>query len=217
MLDVAIEGATLVDGTGAAPRRATVGVSGDRIVLPEAGESSVSARRRVDASGLVVTPGFVDVHTHFDAQVFWDPYLTPSSLHGVTTVVAGNCGFSIAPLSESDADYMLRLLARVEGIPIPALREGVPWNWSTFGEYLDAVASVGPALNFGVMAGHSALRRRVLGTDSGAERLDSDTIARLRRELRSALEAGAMGFSSSRPYASPIRSWPEGTAMRPSE
>jgi N-acyl-D-aspartate/D-glutamate deacylase len=197
VLDLAIEGATLVDGTGAPPRRATIGISEGSIVLPDAGDTGLTAQRRLDASDLVVSPGFVDVHTHFDAQVFWDPYLTPSSLYGVTTVVAGNCGFSIAPLSDSDADYMLRLLARVEGIPIPALQEGVPWNWSTFGEYLEAVAAAGPALNFGVMAGHSALRRRVLGVRSGATGLDDDTIARLRRELRDALEAGAMGFSSS--------------------
>ena len=197
MLDLAIEGATLVDGTGAPPRRATIGISGERIVLPDGGDTGLPARHRLDATDLVVSPGFVDVHTHFDAQVFWDPYLTPSSLYGVTTVVAGNCGFSIAPLADSDADYMLRLLARVEGIPIPALREGVPWNWSTFGEYLASVAAVGPALNFGVMAGHSALRRRVLGAGSGKTGLDDGAIRRLRRELRSALEAGAMGFSSS--------------------
>ncbi|HSS09916.1 MAG TPA: amidohydrolase family protein [Acidimicrobiales bacterium] len=195
MLDVLIEGATVVDGAGSAPRQATLGISGDRIVIADA--TGASARRSIDASGLVVSPGFVDVHTHFDAQVFWDPYLTPSSLYGVTTVVAGNCGFSIAPLRESDADYMLRLLARVEGIPLPALREGVPWNWNTFGEYLDAVAAVGPAVNFGVMAGHSALRRRVLGNESGAENLDAGTIGLLRSELREALVAGAMGFSSS--------------------
>jgi N-acyl-D-aspartate/D-glutamate deacylase len=197
VLDLAIEGATLIDGTGAPPRGATIGITGDRIVLTEAGRTAPAARRHLDASDRVVSPGFVDVHTHFDAQVFWDPYLTPSSLHGVTTVVAGNCGFSIAPLTGADADYMLRLLARVEGIPIPALREGVPWNWSTFGEYLGAVAAARPALNFGVMAGHSALRRRVLGTSSGETGLDGDTIGRLRRELRDALEAGAMGFSSS--------------------
>ncbi len=197
MLDVVIEGATLVDGSGAPSRPATVGISGDRIILPEAATPAPAARRHIDASGLVVSPGFVDVHTHFDAQVFWDPYLTPSSLHGVTTVVAGNCGFSIAPLNDADADYMLRLLARVEGIPIPALSEGVPWNWSTFGEYLEAVTAVRPALNFGVMAGHSALRRRVLGAGSGETGLDADAIARLRGELHDALKAGAMGFSSS--------------------
>jgi N-acyl-D-aspartate/D-glutamate deacylase len=195
MLDVVIEGATVVDGTGAGPRQETVGISEGRIV-PGVSQGD-SARRRIDASGLVVSPGFVDVHTHFDAQVFWDPFLTPSSLHGVTTVVAGNCGFSIAPLRESDADYMLRLLARVEGIPLPALREGVPWNWSTFGDYLDAVAAARPAVNFGVMVGHSALRRRVLGNESGASHLDANTIAQLRAELRDALAAGAMGFSSS--------------------
>jgi N-acyl-D-aspartate/D-glutamate deacylase len=125
-------------------------------------------RRRIDGSGLVLCPGFIDVHTHVDAQVFWDPFLTPSSLHGVTMVVAGNCGFSIAPLAPVDADYMMRLLARVEGIPLGALQEGVPWSWNTFGEYLAAVAEARPAFNFGAMVGHSALRRNVLGADSGA-------------------------------------------------
>ncbi len=130
MFDVLIEGATVVDGVGTVPRQAPVAVTDGRIVIDEAA-TGASARRRIDAGGLVLCPGFVDVHTHFDAQVFWDPYLTPSSLHGVTTVVAGNCGFTIAPLRESDTDYMQRMLARVEGIPLPALQAGVPWNWAT--------------------------------------------------------------------------------------
>ena len=196
MRDVLIEGATVVDGTGNDAVVMSVGIEGGRLHLGEA-ERGALARRRIDAAGLVLCPGFVDVHTHFDAQVFWDPFLTPSSLHGVTTVVAGNCGFSIAPLDESAADYMMRLLARVEGIPLGALQEGVPWNWSTFGEYLSAVERVGPALNFGAMVGHSALRRNVLGVESGTETLTPASMAGLRQSLRHALEAGAMGFSSS--------------------
>jgi N-acyl-D-aspartate/D-glutamate deacylase len=196
MRDVLIEGATVVDGTGNDAVVMSVGIEEGRLHLGEA-ERGALARRRIDAAGLVLCPGFVDVHTHFDAQVFWDPFLTPSSLHGVTTVVAGNCGFSIAPLDESDADYMMRLLARVEGIPLGALQEGVPWNWSTFGEYLSAVERVGPALNFGAMVGHSALRRNVLGVESGTETLTPASMAGLRQSLRHALEAGAMGFSSS--------------------
>ena len=196
MLDVLIEGATVVDGTGRDAAVGPVGIEGGRLRVGDAVRGA-PARRHIDASGLVLCPGFVDVHTHFDAQVFWDPFLTPSSLHGVTTVVAGNCGFSIAPLDEADADYMMRLLARVEGIPLAALQEGVPWNWNTFGEYLDAVAAAKPALNFGAMVGHSALRRNVLGVDSGTENVTAASLERLRQALRHALEAGAMGFSSS--------------------
>jgi N-acyl-D-aspartate/D-glutamate deacylase len=194
--DVLIEGATIVDGTGAEPRRATIGIADGWIVLGEASEGD-SARHRIDATGLVASPGFVDIHTHFDAQVFWDPYLTPSSLHGVTTVVAGNCGFSIAPVRPVDADYVQRLLARVEGIPLTALRQGVPWNWESFGEYLHSVEAARPALNFGALVGHSALRRRVLGADSSTEVPAPEKITELRAELRLALEAGALGFSSS--------------------
>jgi N-acyl-D-aspartate/D-glutamate deacylase len=196
VLDLLIEGATVVDGTGSASRVEPVGVEDGRLRVGERARGG-AAKRRVDATGLVLCPGFIDVHTHFDAQVFWDPFLTPSSLHGVTTVVAGNCGFSIAPLDDADADYMMRLLARVEGIPLAALQEGVPWNWHTFGEYLDAVADVGPAVNFGAMVGHSALRRNVLGTDSGAEALAPGALERMRQVLRRSLECGAMGFSSS--------------------
>jgi N-acyl-D-aspartate/D-glutamate deacylase len=191
-----IEGAVVVDGTGRDAAVAPVGIEDGRLRVNDVANGT-AARRRIDGSGLVLCPGFVDVHTHFDAQVFWDPFLTPSSLHGVTTVVAGNCGFSIAPLADADADYMMRLLARVEGIPLAALQEGVPWNWNTFGEYLGAVAEARPALNFGAMVGHSALRRHALGTDSGTESLTPASLVTLRQTLHHALEDGAMGFSSS--------------------
>src|SRR5437868_15544904 len=136
MFDVVIRGGDVIDGTGAPARRADVGVQGDRVV--EIGSIEGDAARVIDATGKVVAPGFVDVHTHFDAQVFWDGALTPSPLHGITTVLAGNCGFTIAPLSADPADgeYLMRMLARVEGMPLESLRDGVPWSWKSTGEYL---------------------------------------------------------------------------------
>ena len=168
MLDLVIRGGEVVDGTGAKRRRADVGVQDGRVVA--IGELPGDAATVIDATGRVVAPGFVDVHTHFDAQVFWDGDLTPSPLHGVTTALAGNCGFTIAPLSNdpSDGEYLMRMLARVEGMPLEALRAGVPWGeWTTNAEYLDAVE---PRLgiNAGFMVGHSAVRRVVMGEPIGS-------------------------------------------------
>src|SRR5438876_8665590 len=140
MLDVLIRNATLVDGTGAPARRADIGVRDGRIVaVTGAGEIDEAAGSTIDASDLVVTPGFVDPHTHYDAQLRWDPYATPSNVHGVTTVIGGNCGFTLAPLHAKDADYTRRMMARVEGMPLAALEQGVDWKWETFPEYLDAL------------------------------------------------------------------------------
>ena len=140
MLDLVIRNGMVIDGTGDQRRSGDVGVRDGRIVA--VGEIVEEALQEVDATGLVVTPGFVDIHTHFDAQVFWDTTLSPSPLHGVTTVIGGNCGFTIAPLEPDGADYLMRMLARVEGMPLASLQEGVPWNWRTFGEYLDAIEIV---------------------------------------------------------------------------
>src|SRR5690348_11975977 len=142
MLDTLIRGGTVVDGTGAAPRHADVAIRDGRVV--EIGDVDEHASRVVDADGKVVAPGFVDVHTHYDAQVFFDTTLSPSPLHGVTTVIGGNCGLTIAPLTttpnervrDEDADYLMRMLARVEGMPLASLEAGVPWDWTTFQDYL---------------------------------------------------------------------------------
>jgi N-acyl-D-aspartate/D-glutamate deacylase len=166
MLDLAIHGGMVVDGTGSEPLRANVGILDGRIAFVDSrGTEPIDARRSIDAEGLVVAPGFVDIHTHYDAQLFWDPACTPSSLHGITTVFCGNCGFSIAPLGD-DPTYIMRMLSKVEGIPLQALEAGVPWKWKSFGDYLNLVEAAGTAVNIGVSVGHSALRRLVLGENS---------------------------------------------------
>jgi N-acyl-D-aspartate/D-glutamate deacylase len=196
MLDVVIRGGDVVDGTGAPRRRADVGIQDGRIV--EIGPVAADAATVIDATGRVVAPGFVDVHTHFDAQVFWDPGLTPSPLHGVTTVMAGNCGFTIAPLAPdpSERDYIMRMLARVEGMPLESLQDGVGWSWTTTAEYLDCIdGNLG--LNAGFMAGHSAIRRFVMREDATKREATPEEVADMARVLEEGLEAGAIGFSSS--------------------
>ena len=142
MFDLLIRGGDVVDGTGGPRRRADVGIVNDRIeAIDRLGGNGADAKTVIDATGLVVTPGFVDVHTHLDAQVFWDQTLSPSPLHGVTSVIGGNCGFTIAPLTDdpADGDCLMRMLARVEGIPLTTLQQGVPWDWRSTAEYLDAI------------------------------------------------------------------------------
>jgi N-acyl-D-aspartate/D-glutamate deacylase len=194
MLDLAIRGGTMIDGTGAPGRRADVGIRGGRIV--ELGAVPSSARRTIDAEGRVVCPGFVDIHTHYDAQAFWDPALTPSPLHGVTTVVGGNCGFSIAPLRPAAADYLMRMLARVEGMPLESLAAGVPWDWRSFGEYLDRLEGR-LAINAGFLVGHSPLRRVVMGERAVGERATPADTEAMVALLRESLAEGGLGFSSS--------------------
>ena len=194
MLDLRIVGGTLVDGTGAAPRRGDVGIRAGRIAA--LGDLSEGARRTLDASGLVVAPGFVDIHTHYDAQAFWDGTLSPSPFHGVTTVVGGNCGFSIAPLAPGAGDYLMRMLARVEGMPLESLREGVPWDWRSFGEYLDRLEGR-LAVNAGFLVGHSAIRRVVMGERAVGHEASESELARMVELLRQSVREGGLGFSSS--------------------
>lgn len=197
MLDVVIKGGEVIDGTGAARVRTDVGIKAGRIV--RIGEITEEAARTIDATGKLVTPGFIDVHTHFDAQVFWDNALTPSPLHGVTTALAGNCGFTIAPLSDDPADgeYLLRMLSRVEGMPVETLQAGVPWNWKTTAEYFERVEANRIGINLGFMVGHSAIRRVAMGADATRREATPDDMVRITALLRAGLEAGALGFSSS--------------------
>src|SRR5579864_7035679 len=161
-MDLALRNAMLIDGSGDARYQGDLGITDGRIVA--IGDVPGQAREEIDVGGAVVAPGFIDVHTHYDAQVLWDPMLSPSVYHGVTTVIAGNCGFTLAPLSgrKQDADYLLGMLSNVEGMPIASLREAVKPSWQTFGEFLDGL--VGKlAINAAFMVGHSALRQHVMG------------------------------------------------------
>ena len=193
MLDHRIQGATIVDGTGVPGVVGDLGIRDGRVVA--VGRVDEPARATIAADGLVVCPGFVDPHTHYDAQLFWDPAGSPSNVHGVTSVIGGNCSFGLAPLRAEDADYTRRMLARVEGMPLGALETGVDWTWESFGQYLDALEGrIG--VNAGFLAGHSALRRYVIGPDANSRSADADALARLEAILAEALEAGALGFST---------------------
>lgn len=195
MLDYLIKGGTIVDGTGAARYRGDVGIKDGRITA--VGNVDQAAKETIDASGLVVAPGFVDIHTHYDAQVFWDPALSPSCYHGVTSMFAGNCGFSVAPLTAEGSDYLMRMLARVEGMPLQSLRDGVPWNWTSFGSYLERVQEQQPAVNIGFLVGHSALRRAVMGAAAVDQPATPQQLAAMQQLLHQSLAEGGMGFSSS--------------------
>jgi N-acyl-D-aspartate/D-glutamate deacylase len=196
MLDHLIKGATVVDGTGAPARTADLGIRDGRIAV--VGHVTEDARTSEDATGLVLAPGFVDPHTHYDAQLFWDPYATPSLNHGVTTVAAGNCGFTLAPLNPArpdDADYTRRMMSKVEGMSLVALEEGAPWSWHSFGEYLDALEGR-IAVNAGFMVGHCALRRYVMGPDAIGGQPSEEQLAQMLRLFHEAMDAGAWGFST---------------------
>jgi N-acyl-D-aspartate/D-glutamate deacylase len=194
VLDYLIKGATVVDGTGGPSYVGDVGVREGRIVA--VGSVDEDAAETLDATGLVVTPGFIDNHTHYDAQLFWDPLLTPSNEHGVTTVLGGNCGFTLAPLRAEDADYIRRMMQKVEGMPLEALETGVEWSWESFGEYLDAVERADLAVNAGFLVGHCAIRRYVMGAEATDREATDDEVKQLVSLLHESIEAGGLGFST---------------------
>ncbi len=198
-MDLAIRNVTIVDGTGAPARLGDVGVADGRIaVVAEPGAAELDgATTEVDATGLVLCPGFVDPHTHYDAQLLWDPTASPSSVHGVTTVIGGNCGFTLAPLAPGDGDYTRRMMAKVEGMPLAALEQGIDWNWETFGEYL-ARFDGNLAVNAGFLVGHCALRRKVMGTDAVGSQPTEEQLQAMRELLAESIRAGGLGFSTTR-------------------
>ena len=193
MLDVLIKGGTIVDGSGQPGRKGDIGIRDGRIAA--IGQITEAARETIDAKGRVVAPGFVDVHTHYDAQAFWDGTLSPSPYHGVTTVVGGNCGFSIAPLTPEAGPYLMKMLSRVEGMPLESLEKGVPWDWRSFGEYLDKLENK-LSINAGFMVGHSAIRRAVMGERAIGHEATPAELAKMVTLLRDSLSEGGLGFSS---------------------
>ena len=216
-LDLLIRNGTIVDGSGAARYRGDVGIKDGRIV--EIGRIRAVAERMLDADGLIVAPGFIDGHTHMDAQVAWDQIGSCSCWHGVTTVIMGNCGFALAPCKAEEREWFARCLTAVEDIPTEAMLAGIDWTWETFPEYLATVDRLPKAINYGAYIGHSALRMYVMGRRALSEKATADDLARMAAAVKEAIRAGAMGFSSSRatthvtpddtPVASRIADWSE--------
>src|SRR5712672_1365546 len=216
-LDLLIKNGTVVDGSGMPRYRADVGVKSGRGV--EIGRMRAPAERTIDADRLVVASGFIDGHTHIDAQVAWDPLGSCSCWHGVTSVVMGNCGFALAPCKPDDREWFARCLTAVEDIPTEAMMAGIDWTWETFPEYLANVERLPKAINYGMYIGHSALRMYAMGRRALDERANEDDLRAMEAAVAEAIRAGALGFSSSRatthitpdgtPVASRIADWHE--------
>ena len=215
--DLVIKNGTVIDGSGLPGFRADVGVRHGRLV--SIGRIRERGRETLDADGHVVAPGFVDGHTHMDAQIFWDPLGTSSCYHGITSVVMGNCGFTLAPCAAKDKHLVVRNLQRAEDIPPEAMEAGIDWRWTTFPEFLDTLAALPKGINYAGYIGHSALRTYVMGERAFEKQATEDELRAMERELRDALRAGAMGFTTSRspshetpehrPVASRVADWSE--------
>jgi len=203
--DLVIKNGTVIDGSGLPRYRADVGVRHGRIVT--IGRIRERAREVVDAEGQVVTPGFVDGHTHMDAQIFWDPLGTSSCWHGITSVVMGNCGFTLAPCAKENKHLVVRNLQRAEDIPPAAMEAGIEWRWTTFPEFLDCLDSLPKGINYGGYVGHSAVRTYVMGERAFEQAASEDDLRAMEREVRDAIRAGAIGFTTSR---SPAHETPDG-------
>lgn len=197
MYDLIIRGGTIVDGSGRPAFTGDIAVQGDRIAA--VGKVEGAAKREIDARGLLVTPGWVDIHTHYDGQATWDPQMAPSSWHGVTTAIMGNCGVGFAPVRPDHHDFLIELMEGVEDIPGIALAEGLKWNWEGFPEYLDVLESQPRTMDVGVHVPHAAVRAYVLGDRCNTDYApNADEIAEMARLVRDGVEAGALGFSTSR-------------------
>src|SRR6266446_3372266 len=196
--DLKITGGSIIDGTGSARYAGDVGIAGGKVVA--LGRAPEDARETIDATGRVVCPGFVDIHTHYDAQILWDRMLSISPWHGVTTVVMGNCGFGVAPTRPQHRGLIMRTLEKVEGMSIEALEAGLGYEWpfETFPQYLDALDKRGMAINVGALVGHTPIRLYVMGEESTERHATETEIAEMRKLVREALEAGAVGFATSK-------------------
>ena len=200
MHDLVIRNGKVVDGSGEESFMGDIAIDGDRIT--KVGLVEDQGKEEIDAKGHLVTPGWVDIHTHYDGQVCWDSYLTPSCWHGVTTVVMGNCGVGFAPVKPGTEEFLVQLMEGVEDIPGVALNEGVSWDWESFPEYLDAIEKNKYAMDIGAMIGHGPIRSYVMGMDrcQGKEEASDSEIAEMAQITKEAIEAGALGFSTSRTY-----------------
>ena len=197
MFDLIIKNGSIYDGKGSEPYQADIAISNEKIV--EIGEIKGEAKKVIDAEGKIVTPGFVDIHTHYDGQVTWDPYLRPSTYHGVTTVVMGNCGVGFSPCKPDQRDWLIGLMEGVEDIPGTALHEGIDWEWESFPEYLDALEKKPLAIDVGTQIPHGAVRAYVMGERGiNHEEASQEEIDRMKEIVQEAIKAGAYGFSTSR-------------------
>jgi len=219
--DIVIKNGMVVDGSGSARYRADVAIKGGKIA--KIGRVNEKAKQTIDAEGHVVSPGFVDGHTHMDAQVFWDPIGSCSSYHGVTSVVMGNCGFTLAPCKQEDADLVFRNLERAEDLSRDAMLAGIDWTWETFPEFLDAVDDLPKGINYAGYIGHSALRTYTMGERAFEQEASKDEVKHMQALVKEAMHAGAIGFSTSRtfnhttaddkPVASRLANWEEVRAI----
>jgi N-acyl-D-amino-acid deacylase len=209
MHDIVIRGGEVADGTGAGPVRSDVAIDGTRISA--VGTGCGRGRREIEAEGKLVTPGFIDIHTHLDAQLFWDPDASSSCFHGVTTVVMGNCGVTFAPVRPGRESYLAGMMDSVEDIPAETIMAGLPWGWQTYGDYLRVLGGRKLAVNAGGLVGHAALRYYAMGERSLTDSPPSDDdLSAMRMALREALDAGALGFSTSRSF---LHTVPDGTPL----
>ncbi|MGY8852869.1 MAG: N-acyl-D-amino-acid deacylase family protein [Pseudomonadales bacterium] len=206
--DLIIRGGLIVDGTGGAPYSGDVAVDGDTIVA--VGQVDGRGKQEIKADGAVVSPGFIDLHTHLDAQVAWDPLLTPSSHHGVSTVLMGNCAVSFAPCKKADRTFLAEMMETVEDIPRDAILTGLPWDWESYGEYLNSVETMQPALNVAGLVGHAAIRYHVMGDRSMDENPNAQEIAQIAELAGKSVREGAVGFSTNR---LPAHRVPDGRAI----
>ncbi|SVB88900.1 uncharacterized protein METZ01_LOCUS241754, partial [marine metagenome] len=197
MYDLVIKNGTIYDGTGQASFEADLGIKNNKI--KSIGEIKEPAKEEIEARGRIVTPGFVDIHTHYDGQVTWDPYLRPSTYHGVTTVVMGNCGVGFSPCKPQQRDWLISLMEGVEDIPGTALHEGIIWQWESFPEYLEALDNKPLAIDVGTQIPHGAVRAYVMG-QRGIDREEAtlEEIEQMSQIVKEAIQAGAFGFSTSR-------------------